>query len=619
MTGASVPKGEGAPDGELVSYGFLRSAGKILNSGQARSLLVTGAVHDLFQVGPGVGDWVPLVEFFRRHWTVPGRILLVYELNGPIRFVDPEDREKLRRAYLHWRTGQDADALAVRSMLDGKAFDEGLGRLEHAFERHMESAVGNPTVALELLRQLCACSRYRDAQGKAALDADLIVLIEGTDLMLPEAAVTALSDADRRRVAICTDWFSDPGFLQGLDAVVLLAESRSLLNHRVARLPQILEVEIPAPDLTARRALIGAFRRDRPDVALNQRPDELAELTAGLSIHALLQLLKGAAYGQGGLAREDVVAQVEAYVQAQLGEDVVEIKKPSHRLEHVVGFTELKTFLRQELIPRFQTSGPGALPGAAVAGPIGGGKTFIFEAVASELDMVVVVLKNLRSQWFGQTDVIFERLRRVLQALSKVVIFVDEADTQFGGVGPNTHSTERRLTGKIQQMMSDPALRGRVFWLLMTARIHHLSPDIRRPGRVGDLIVPVLDPEGEDRRAFLAWVLGAVFENEPSADELDALDAVTADYSAAAFAALRGRLKAERHMSGSLHLDMAQVLAVAADLIPPAIGDTRRYQTLQALINCTRRSLLPAADREIPSRRDEWRQEIRRLEAAGMD
>ena len=600
------------------SYEFLRSAGKILNSGQARTLLVTGAVHDLYRVGDGLADWVPLVEFFRRHWSVSGRILLVYELNGPIRFVDPADQEKLKRAFVHWRTGQDVDALAVRSMLGGKSFDNELERIDAAFDRNLESAVGNPTVALEFLRQLCACSRYRDDKGKEALADDLIVLIEGADLTLPEAQITSLNDADRRRLAICTDWFSDPGFLQGRDAVVLLAESRSLLNHRVARLPQILDVEIPAPDQAVRRALIESFQAEQPEVELGQSVESLAELTAGLSIHALLQLLKGAAYGTQGLDRQDVVLKVEAFVQSQLGEDVVEIKKPSHRLEHVVGFSELKTFLDEELIPRFKTSGPGALPGAAVAGPIGGGKTFIFEAVASELDMVVVVLKNLRSQWFGQTDVIFERLRRVLQALSKVVIFVDEADTQFGGVGPGTHSTERRLTGKIQQMMSDPALRGRVFWLLMTARIHHLSPDIRRPGRVGDLIIPVLDPEGEDRRAFLAWVLGAVLGGEPKDGDLVALDGVTGGYSAAAFAALRGRLKAALHLRDVEHLTVEEVLEVAADLISPAIGQTRRYQTLQALLNCTRRRLLPAGDREDLTRREIWRQEIRQLEASGI-
>ena len=41
-----------------------------------------------------------------------------------------------------------------------------------------------------------------------------------------------------------------------------------------------------------------------------------------------------------------------------------------------------------------------------MGGAIGSGKTFIFEAVAAELDMVVLVLKNIRSQWYGQTDVL---------------------------------------------------------------------------------------------------------------------------------------------------------------------------------------------------------------------
>src|SRR5690606_29874921 len=95
----------------------------------------------------------------------------------------------------------------------------------------------------------------------------------------------------------------------------------------------------------------------------------------------------------------------------------------------------------------------------------------------------------------------------LLSALGRVVILVDEADTQFGGVGEGVHETERRLTGKIQAMMADPALRGRVMWLLLTARIDKLSPDIRRPGRAGDLILPVLDPEGMDRGEFIRWAL----------------------------------------------------------------------------------------------------------------
>ena len=275
-----------------------------------------------------------------------------------------------------------------------------------------------------------------------------------------------------------------------------------------------------------------------------------------------------------------------------------------------MGFSRLKEFLRRELLPRLKAPPDVALSGAAVAGPIGGGKTFIFEALAAELDLPVLVLKNIRSQWFGQTDVIFERLRRVLEALDKVVIFVDEADTQFGGVGADAHETERRLTGKIQAMMSDTALRGRIIWLLMTGRIHRLSPDIRRPGRVGDLIIPVLDPEGEDRKEFLRWVVKGIVAD---ADEafLSQLDAATEGFSAAAFSSLRFDLKAAVPKSAD------EVLALVRDHIPPAIELTRQYQTLQALVNCTRRSLLPnpkVSDQE----REAWQSALRRLEAAGV-
>src|SRR2546426_1335128 len=199
--------------------------------------------------------------------------------------------------------------------------------------------------------------------------------------------------------------------------------------------------------------------------------------------------------------------------------------------------------------------------------------------------MVVLVLKNIRSQWFGQTDVIFERLRRVLNALAKVLIFIDEADTQFGGVGPDTHETERRLTGKLQAMMSDPALRGRIIWLLVTARIHLLSPDLRRPGRVGDLIIPTLDPEGPDREDFLNWTARPVLPGSLTPEQLKKLDEATRGFSAASFTALRSELKAKARRSGGT-LDFAAVLAVVADPGPPAIVGTRPFPTVQGLGNC---------------------------------
>jgi len=589
----------------MVAYQFLKDAGRIHNSGQARTLILTGNIHDLFCLSTHNGtEYVPLVNFLTTKWHVPNLILVVYELNGPIRFLSQEGFEKVRNAWLTWRTGLDGDKLAVETMLASGKVQAELESMSRTFDLNLKSAIGNPTVALELLRQMCLCSRTVLSE-KPILQEDLLILIEAADMLIPEGEISRLSDADRHRVCICQDWFSDPGFMKSGDSVVLTVESRSLLNQRVARLPQIIEVTVPSPDEMTRRAFIAWFDGIQPTerkIRTWGSQKALARFTAGLSIHALMQLLKGACHEGRAITLQDVVTKVEQFIQSQLGDDIVEFKKPGHTLNDVIGFSKLKGFLKEELIPRIRSTGPEALPGAAVCGPIGGGKTFIFEALASELDMVVLVLKNIRSQWFGQTDVIFERLRRVLDALAKVLIFVDEADTQFGGVGPETHPTERRLTGKIQAMM--------------TARIHLLSPDIRRPGRVGDLIIPVVDPDGADREEFLRWMIEPVIKDALSKAQMEKIAKKVSNYSAAGFASLRSELKAKAAAGGG-SFTFPDIVKVIHDHIPPAIGDTRRYQTLQALVNCTRRSLLPdpsIGDRE----RLAWQTEIRELESRGV-
>ncbi|MEI8210755.1 MAG: ATP-binding protein [Planctomycetota bacterium] len=586
-------------DVPAASYPFFTQIARIINSGQARAIVLSGNIYDLYYDGR---EYVPLIQFLQNKTKIPGLVQVVYELNGPIR-ISEEDRNKLREAWAAWKNGIAVEAIATREVLqDGSKFD--LRRRE--FDQYLRDAIGNATQALEFLRQLTICSRN-------CLKENLLVMIEGADIMLPagDGDVARLNDSQLRRITIVTDWFGDPAFFNGKDTVLLLAESRSLIHPRVGRMPQLLSVDIPAPDLKGRKHYAQWHAAKSGNQSIVDGLDMIAEATAGLSIHAMRQLLMASDYSKTPIQRQDTTQQVEDFIQSQLGEDVIEFKKPVQTLKDVIGFRKLKEFLESYMIPRMKLPDDRALPGAAIAGPIGGGKTFIFEAVAAELDMPVLVLKNIRSQWFGQTDVIFERLRRVLEALEKVVIFVDEADTQFGSVGEGAHETERRLTGKIQGMMSDTRLRGRVIWLLMTARIHLLSPDIRRPGRVGDLIIPVLDPIGEDRLEFIRWMLKPTkIQDEELVEWLDC-DGLEEDFSSAGYSALRSQFKAIPPK------DAEDVKAIVRDFLQPAIKQTRRYQTLQALVNCTRRSLMPNPDIS-NAERAQMEDEIRQLEAIGI-
>ncbi|MDE0552979.1 MAG: AAA family ATPase [Candidatus Poribacteria bacterium] len=604
----------------------------LINSGTSRSLVLSGNIHDLFFIRQEENtDYIPLVPFLTRSWNIPGFILIVYELNGPIRFAQETDREKVKQAFNVWRgtTESELDPNASTSKRRSIGFLGGAAEpADVPFTQYMNDAIGSPTLALELLRQFCLLSRSRNTQGERLLSEKLIIFIEAADMLLPEGEIRSLSLQDRHRISIVQDWISDSNFMNDSDTVIFITESASLVNSRIIRLPQVVTVEIPSPGMPERQHFISWFNNtpklvEKP-LNLWGTQAQLAMLTAGLSIQALRQLLLSARYSGDKLQPEDVINKVSEFIQGQLGDDVVEFKKPAHSLKDIVGNQKLVDFLKTQLMPRITSTGPDAIAGMSVCGPIGSGKTFIFEGLAGELDMPVLVLKNIRSMWFGQTDVIFERLRRLLMALVKVLILVDEADTQFGDVGRDAHSTERRLTGKIQAMMSDPQLRGNITWLLMTARIYNLSPDLRREGRVGDMVVPVLDPSGEDREAFLRWTLAKVVGGRISEEAVEQLLKLTEDYSAASFASLRSDLEAASLHKNRLsttsdetdELTLDEIIAVVEDRILPDIGPIRRYQTLQALVNCTRKSLLPGD--YSPEIRESWVKQIAQLEVMGV-
>ena len=95
-------------------YDFLKLVGRILNSGQARTVVQTGNIYDLFCLARDEGeDYVPLISFLGASWDLPDHIIIVYELNGPIRFLRDADSRKVRDAWFQWRVGYDSNELAI--------------------------------------------------------------------------------------------------------------------------------------------------------------------------------------------------------------------------------------------------------------------------------------------------------------------------------------------------------------------------------------------------------------------------------------------------------------------------------------------------------------------------
>ncbi len=254
-----------------TAYPFYGQLARIINSGQARSIVLSGNIYDLYFDGK---QYVPIIPFLQAKTASPGLIQVVYELNGPVR-VDDEAKNRLREAWAAWKCGTTVDAMPLKEVLqDGSKFD--LRRRE--FDQYLRDAIGSPTQALEFMRQLTICSR-------TSMKENLLILIEGADMLLPagDGDVSKMNDALVRRIAIVTDWFGDPAFFAGRDTVVLIAESRSIIHPRISRLPQVLSVDIPAPD-TALRKHFAQWHTTQPPKGKSEQPFEMiGQATAGLA------------------------------------------------------------------------------------------------------------------------------------------------------------------------------------------------------------------------------------------------------------------------------------------------------------------------------------------------
>jgi SpoVK/Ycf46/Vps4 family AAA+-type ATPase len=137
----------------------------------------------------------------------------------------------------------------------------------------------------------------------------------------------------------------------------------------------------------------------------------------------------------------------------------------------------------------------------------------------------VLKLRNFREKWVGSSEGNLEKIFRLIRALGRCIVFVDEADQTLGrrDSGNNDSGLSGRLYSMIAQEMSDTANRGKVVWILASSRPDLIEVDLKRPGRI-DLKVPILPTTTRAESRGLIAALAGRYELEISAVELEELE-----------------------------------------------------------------------------------------------
>jgi len=347
-----------------------------------------------------------------------------------------------------------------------------------------------PRPAADLLtRYLRYCANLgRMNRGRVSVG----VIVESSHLVSP--AVPGVLNYDLNALALLFREWASEELLRGHPAATcLLTENLNDLHPIVVQNPRVAKIKIPLPtveDLSGAIDLVGA---SYPTALAGYRDDthRLAKGLTGITINGLDRLLRLKEYKKESLSDSDLAEQKCLLVEQEC-QGLIEFIEPKRTLDDLHGQERLKECFRQDLALWRSGDLRGLPRGYLICGPVGTGKTFLVECLAGEAGVPVVKIKNFRDRWVGSTEGNLEKIFRLLQALDRCYVFVDEADQALGK--RDSSGQDAGLSGRIYSMMaaemSRPENRGRVIWVLASSRPDLIEVDLKRPGRV-DLKVPI--------------------------------------------------------------------------------------------------------------------------------
>lgn len=318
------------------------------------------------------------------------------------------------------------------------------------------------------------------------------LIVRNADLAAP--ALPGAYDFDVSAMVMqIRDWSVDTQ-LTGLPlAAFLLAENLSDLHPLLTGNTRAAQIKIPLPppeELRDAFALMApAYPTALADVA--HKLEEPAAQLAGATLGAIESMLKTREHAKKKLCPEDLVELKKQLVEKDCG-GLIEFIESDLTLNDYNGQEKIKTWLRQD-IALWAKGDVQALPmGYLICGPVGTGKTYMVRCLAGEAGVPVVRFKNFRDKWVGSTEGNLEKIFRLIHALGRCIVFIDEADQALGkrDSGSNDSGVSGRIYSMMAEEMSDTRNRGRVLWVLASSRPDLIEVDLKRPGRI-DVKIPV--------------------------------------------------------------------------------------------------------------------------------
>ncbi len=532
-------------------------------SGTTSTFVLHGNTHDLFRIGDGDAvRYGMLSELLAEQLFGRWSLVLHYDIGRGLRVVAGRNEQRLK----------EMAALANKRVGDLSALPK------------------DPAATFTLLDRFVRHNLMADEDDRLSA----AIIIDQASFLFPAGEPGRLGMHASSQVVTLLNWAMSPHVKRLNTAFVLIDEKLADVSERVSGNPHVAALEVPLPDVKDREQFI---RSSAGDDVLREFSDfsasELASLTAGIPLTDVNVLIQSGRERGRRLDAPVFRALKKRLIERQC-RGMLEFIEPKWTLDTVVGHEAAKTRLRQDaaLLKRGALD---TLPmGYLLCGPVGTGKSFLSQCVSGEIGVPCVVLKNFRSKYVGETEGNLERVLAVLRAMGPVVVMIDEADAALGSRESDGDSgTSSRVFGMIASQMGDTRYRGRIIWMLLTARPDLLPIDLKRQGRA-EIHIPLFYPTEEDEIRQMFVILAGKLGSRLAAGDIPPIPQ-RGHLSGADIEGLVGRAWRESLIAGHDHITREALASVVTQFMPSTQGLERELQEVAAIIECTDRQFLPPA------------------------
>jgi len=417
---------------------------------------------------------------------------------------------------------QGFQVIFIYDLGNGLTVERGSEQLAEWVPAVMQSLPRDPLAAIRFVSRFGRYLGNLEAIGKPN-NVQVAVLVRGADQLLP---------ADGRGfehgslTSLVREWGSGSPFTELPFVSLLIADNLNDLEPLIAFGAQSTRVRIPLPSMSELQSVLALLQRQfKQTIPATTDLAMLAAAMTGVSVSTLEQLTKVRAHRGQVLQTSDFAVLKKEMIEHD-APGLVEFVESKRTLAEYHGQEALKAWFRQD-VTLWRSNDLRALPmGYLLCGPIGTGKTFLVECLAGEAGVPVLKLKNFREKWVGSSEGNLEKIFRLIRALGRCIVFVDEADQTLGrrDSGNNDGGLSGRLYSMIAQEMSDTANRGKVVWVLASSRPDLIEADLKRPGRI-DLRVPILPTTSASESRELIAALARRYDLAISPNELQQMEA----------------------------------------------------------------------------------------------